>query len=331
MNDLRLRYRVSDDGIREIAGRVLGPSDYDVLLTGGGPVRLRQPDNKPLCIYLPGALTGAATPEVYAVLHSLKQFTTSNRGLASGSKRLRRGGADTPASRTESVPIASVILGSMDPMGQQRYCRLSAWTGRHLPEWATLHPFLRQIGQHLATHVPDRYAAQMSRVLASDPEWIIPGTPFSTVTVNNTYPTGVHTDKGDLDEGFSTIACLRRGTYTGGQLVFPAFRVAVDLADGDLILMDAHQWHGNVPITCTCGTVLRGPCETCGAERISVVSYFRTKITQCADPRTEQLKAANQSDARNTRGYTAATHTGIPATAQPADGITESAGWCKPS
>lgn len=300
ITDMRLRSRVADDGVREIAGRVLGPADYDVLLTGGGPVRLRQPDNRPLCVFLPGALTPAVTPEVYDVLHSLKQFTSSNRGLASGTRRLRRGGPDTPATRTETVPIASVLLGSVDPIGQTRYCRTTSWTGRHLPEWETLHPFLREIGQHLATHVPDRYAAQMARVAQSDPAWIVPGTPFSTVTVNNTYPTGVHTDKGDLDEGFSTIACLRRGTYTGGQLVFPAYRVAVDMREGDLILMDAHQWHGNVPIVCQCGTTLRGPCPTCHAERISVVAYYRTKIATCADPDTEQLKAVTASDARHT-------------------------------
>lgn len=300
MIDLRLRTKISDDGVREIAGRVLGPRDYDLLLTGSGPVRVRMPDNRPLCVYLPGVLSGVFTDPVYQVLHSLKQFTTSNRGLASGSRRLRRGGPDTPASRTETVPIASVILGSMDPMGQTRYCRLSSWTGRHLPEWETLHPPLREIGRHLAAHVPDRYAAQMQRVAAADPSWVVPGTPFTTITVNNTYPTGVHTDKGDLDEGFSTIACLRRGTYTGGQLVFPAYRTAVDLKDGDLILMDAHQWHGNVPITCTCGRELRGPCETCAAERISVVSYFRTKITNCADPATEEQRAAALSDARHT-------------------------------
>lgn len=298
MIDLRLRTRISDDGVREIAGRVLGPRDYDMLLTGAGPVRVRMPDNRPLCVYLPGALTGVFTEHVYEVLHSLKQFTTSNRGNASGSRRLRRGGPDTPATRTETVPIASVILGSMDPMGQTRYCRLSSWTGRHLPEWETLHPALREIGRHLAVHVPDRYNAQMQRVQVSDPSWIVPGTPFSTVTVNNTYPTGVHTDKGDLDEGFSTIACLRRGRYEGGQLVFPAYRVAVDLKDGDLILMDAHQWHGNVPIMCICGNELRGPCETCGAERISVVSYFRSKVTSCGTPAEEERRSQELADAR---------------------------------
>ena len=129
----------------------------------------------------------------------------------------------------------------------------------------------------------------------------MPGTPFSTVTVNNTYPTGTHTDKGDLDEGFSTITCLRRGDYSGGQLVFPEYRVAVTLQHGDLILMDAHQWHANTAIVCPCGTELNGPCPGCGAERISVVSYFRTRITECGTP-GQELERAGRARERTPAG-----------------------------
>ena len=301
MIDLRLRTRVSDDAIKQsLQGKVLGPADYDLLMTGSGPVRMRMPDNRPLCVYLPGVLAGLFTDDVYRILHSLRQHTTNNRGDASGTRRLRRGGnAGIVSTRGETKPTPSIMLGSMDPIGQTRYCRLSSWTGRNLPDWETLQPPLRVIGEHLRDNVPDRWAAQMSRVMNTHDDWIIPGTPFSTVTVNNTYPTGVHTDKGDLDEGYSTIACLRRGPYTGGQLVFPAYRVAVDLRDGDLILMDAHQWHGNVPITCPCGGELRGPCKTCGAERISLVSYYRTKIADCGTPAEEQDKASALADRRH--------------------------------
>jgi hypothetical protein len=238
------------------------------------------------------------TDERYDILHELRALRSSNRGLASGTKRLRRGGTETPAHRTESVPIASTIVGAIDPAGQRLYCRLTAWTGRNLPQWQALHPLLQAVAGHLRQHVPDRYAAQQARADATDPAWIVPGTPFSTITVNNTYPTGVHTDKGDLDEGFSTIACLRRGEYTGGQLVFPAYRVAVDLKHGDLILMDAHQWHGNVPIVCACGRRLNGPCPTCAAERISIVSYYRTKIERCADADTEAARGRALYDRR---------------------------------
>jgi hypothetical protein len=139
--------------------------------------------------------------------------------------------------------------------------------------------------------VNDRYEAQMAEIDRTHPDWVVPGTPFTTITVNNTYPTGVHTDKGDLDAGFSTIAVLRRGSYTGGRFVFPEFRVAVDLQDGDLILMDAHQWHGNTALVCACGDKRTSSCRACGAERISVVSYFRTAMTSCGSEEEENQRA----------------------------------------
>ena len=101
--------------------------------------------------------------------------------------------------------------------------------------------------------------------------------PWTTVTVNNTYPTGVHKDQGDLDEGFSNLAVLRRGDYAGGHLTFPRYRVAVNMQDGDLILMDAHEWHGN--------TQMRLDSED--AERISVVLYYRTNMITCGTAEEE--------------------------------------------
>lgn len=299
MIDVRLRTKVSDAAIAELAGKVLGPADYDLLLTGAAFVR--KPDGRPLACYLPGVLTGHYTDAVYEVLHSLRSQVTDNRGHASGTRRIRRGSEENGGftNRTSSANIPSTILGSFDPAGQTAYCRLTAWTGRNLPQWQLLHPLLRATADQLATYVPDRYAAQAAHAGQAHPEWIVPGTPFSTVTVNNSYPTGLHTDKGDLDAGFSTISVYRRGTYTGGQLVFPQFRVAVDLHHGDLILMDAHDWHGNVPIHCACGTQLKGPCRSCQAERISVVSYCRTKITTCGTHEEEAAKAAARAERRS--------------------------------
>lgn len=294
---MRLRTRVADRAMDDLAGKILGPRDYDALLTGAA--RLLMPSGKPLCVYLPGAIKEfSQDPEVYRVLSSIK-MTSANRGMASGTKRLKRGQEGAQAARTDSKSIISAVIGAVDPMGQQRYCRLTSWTGQHLPQWETLHPLLRVVARNLEDYVPERYAAQRAVADSTKPEWIVPGTPFSTVTVNNTYPTGVHTDKGDLDEGFSTIACVRRGSYTGGQLVFPQYRVAVDLHDGDLILMDAHQWHGNVAIVCPCGKRLDRPCKECTSERISLVSYFRTKIQHCGSSEEEYTKAAAVAERRS--------------------------------
>ncbi|MDT0377248.1 hypothetical protein RM572_00460 [Streptomyces sp. DSM 42041] len=297
MIETRLRTRIADPAMDSLVGKVLGHRDYDLLLTGAA--RVLMPDGRPLCVYLPGALAQFTRDEEYYRVLSSIRLTTRNRGIASGTRRLPAGPEGAQGSRTNSKEIISSVIGALDPTGQQRYCRLTAWTGKHLPQWQTLHPMLRAIAHSLERHVPDLYANQKTAADRTPPEWIIPGTPFTTVTVNSTYPTGVHTDKGDLEEGFSTIACLRRGTYTGGQLVFPQYRVAVDMRDGDLILMDAHQWHGNVAITCGCGHRLDKPCPGCDAERISLVSYYRTRMQHCGTADEEYAKAAAAAEKRS--------------------------------
>lgn len=285
MISVRVRSRIPQAELDLKVGKVIRDDAYNLLLTG--PARVFRPDGRLLCVYLPGAMAGTVTEEQYQVLHSLRTETTNNRGLASGSVAVAVGGQK----RSYAMQVASAILGSFDPGGTYKYCRLTAWTGRHLPQWELLRPLFETVAQAMQTHVPDRYAAQMEEIGRTHPDWTIPGTPFTTITVNNTYPTGVHTDKGDLDKGFSTIFTLRRGSYTGGRFVFPEYRVAVDLQDNDLILMDAHQWHGNTPITCACGENRVAYCPACGAERISVVSYMRTAMTRCGSEAEETQKA----------------------------------------
>lgn len=286
MISVRVRSKIPADELEAKVGRVVGDDAYNVLLTG--PSKVFMPNGRPLCVYLPGAMRDVLTEDHYGIFHSLrKDVVTYNRGLASGSERVAVG----TTKRKYAMGVSSGILGSFDPSGTFKFCRLTAWTGKHLPEWTSLRPVFGEVARRMAQYVPERYAAQMEEIGRTHPDWVIPGTPFTTVTVNNTYPTGVHTDKGDLDKGFSTIFTLRRGTYSGGRFVFPEYRVAVDLADGDLILMDAHQWHGNTAIVCACGERRTSRCDDCGAERISVVSYMRAAMTSCGSEAEETERA----------------------------------------
>jgi hypothetical protein len=293
VTELRVRTKVPDRDMEDRAGKCPGDADYDVLLTG--PAKVVKLDGRPLAVYLPAAVAAELDkPGIYGILHELHANVSRNRGLASGSPRFR-----SRQTRSYTRPVSSAIIGAIDPGGQQRYCRLTSWTGTHLPQWQALQPLLAAIAGRLAEHVPDRYAAQLAEADRTDPAWVVPGTPFTTVTVNNTFSTGTHTDRGDLDAGFSTICCARKGHYAGGRLVFPQYRIAADLGHGDLMLMDAHEWHGNTLITCPCGTPNHddnrrehyGPCTTCGAERITLVSYFRTKLTTCGSPADELRRA----------------------------------------
>lgn len=297
---LRVRSKIAPEALEGVKGKVLSDTSFDVLLTGATDVY--DPKGQLLAKYLPGALLGDTLLEdTYDVLHGLKSLETTNRGLASGTERVK-GFAESTRTYSESVP--SAIIGSFDAKPPKNYCRLTAWSGREVEQFSELFPLFERIGAVFAEQVPDRFETQMSFIKETHPDWVIPRTPFTTITVNNSYPTGVHTDKGDLVEGFSNLAVLRRGSYRGGIFVFPEYRVGVDMKHGDLLLMDAHQYHGNTAMYCEVCADRMGPGgsrnhdETCGTERISIVSYFRTAMTKCSSAEEEALRAGRWAEKR---------------------------------
>lgn len=302
-SEMRVRSRLTQERLDAVKGKILGPGDYDIRLTG--PTVIYRSDGKLLAKYLPGALSGDTLDNSYEVLHSIRTVVTRNRGLASGGTRAPTFAGST---RTIAPNVSSALVGGFDPEAQRQYCRLTAWTNDNNEQYHELFPLFQAIDAHFREQVPDRYAAQESFMAKTHPDWRIAGTVFSTITVNNSYPTGVHTDKGDLDEGFSTLAVLRRGEYEGGVFTFPEYRVSVDLQDGDLLLMDAHEWHGNTFMRCkVCGEGMGSPLfypshEECGSERISVVSYFRTKMTECGSAAEEVTRAYAWAEKRAALG-----------------------------
>jgi len=304
MMEYRVRTKRSDEWVEKYKGAQV--ADVMVNLVINGECRILKPDGKPLAVFLPGAakdLSETMFPEFSRI-----RMRTDNRGYASGSTRVKRNPNDT---RSRTIPVMSSVIGYMDPSKAKPVCRLTAFNAREVERWDKLQPTFKRIGELLRDNVPERYQAQMDVVNRTNPDWIIKDTPFTTITVNNTYPTGIHTDKGDLDEGYSTLAVFRRGFYTGGWLTFPQYGVAADMQDGDVLLMDAHEWHGNTPMICQCREKLRDPGHYCSPglkehpgkyvspERVSIVSYYRTQMEKCETQEVEEKKWIKERDKRN--------------------------------
>lgn len=318
--ELRVRTKIHPDQLEAIKGKVLTEGDLDVVLTG--PTAVYRPDGKMLCKYLPRHFASDDLVQYYDVLHSLREYETTNRGLASGTQRHK---AFAEGTRTYSEPVASAIVGAFDAKPPKNYCRLTAFTGKENEKFASLFPLFGGIGDAFAEHVPDLHQQQMAYVNRTAEDWVVPGTPFTTITVNNSYPTGVHTDKGDLEEGFSNLTVLRRGSYRGGIFTFAEYRVGIDMQDGDLLLMDAHQWHGNTAMFCNWCDERIGPpsdpraherCyEYLGSEhdraadrppeRISIVCYYRTRIAECGTAEEEARRAEAWAEKRIAMGMDA--------------------------
>lgn len=280
MIELRCRSRISKDELDLKIGKILTPGDVSAVLQGDALVR--KPNGDILCIYLKNVVPQELRDVAWPILSPIKDLT-DNRGLASGS--IRQEDFNRSSANTRAAPVASSILGAMDPMGGRfPYCRLTAWTGKNSAQFEELYPYFAFVGKLFSDNIPDRYEVQQDKIDATHPDWVIPGTPFTTVTVNNTYATGVHKDVGDLKEGFSCLTTMRKGDYTGGILTFPEFRIGVEMQDGDVLLMDAHEWHGNTQLTLLSED----------AERISVVLYFRARMTKCGSSEDETRKGQSR-------------------------------------
>lgn len=271
--ELRVRTRIPEEELKQKVGKVITDRDLNVVLTG--PTLVRKPDGSVLCIYLPGVLDKKLVGDAYPTLHTL-QDKTDNRGLASGSQRMQRVGVIDKTAR--AAKVKSSLIGYFERQGGRfPFCRTTAWTGANAEQFSGIFPLFNHIAEAFKTYLPDRYAAQSKRAAETDSGWVIGRTPYTTITVNNTYPTGVHKDVGDLDEGFSNLVVLRRGAYSGGILTFPEYRIGANMHDSDLILMDAHEWHGNTQMA----------LDSEDAERISLVLYFRTNMIACGTPEEE--------------------------------------------
>lgn len=272
-------------GAAALAGVLPSESMVDVLLTGDSDVY--RPDGQPLCILRRGAQTHAQLDAAYPALHSLRKSKTSNRGKYSGEERVQKVFADGVKSKnTHTTAVASAIVGYFDRQGGRfPFCRTTAFTANEVAAWQTILPLVSEAASVMRLCAASRYAKQLDHASRCHPDFIIRGTPFSTLTVNNNVaPSGIHRDAGDFKDGIGVISCLRRGHYTGAWLVFPEYRVGVSLGHGDVLLFNSHDWHGVTPIV----------LESADAERISIVYYLREAMVKCGSAASEIARARSK-------------------------------------
>jgi hypothetical protein len=187
-------------------------------------------------------------------------------------KEEARGIEETYISDTTYANVVnSGIAGWFDRYPRIPYGRATAYTQNHYDKFKMSFPFLQSLDKGYKKLLPWRWGNQRAAADKVDPRFLVPKTVFTTVTVNKTFRTACHRDAGDFTEGLSNLLVLsNNGKYTGGYLVFPEYRTAVNVRPGDLLLVNNHEiMHGNTPI------------ETYDdGERISLVCYLREKMLE---------------------------------------------------
>lgn len=178
--------------------------------------------------------------------------------------------------------VMSGIAGWFDRYPRLPYGRATSYTTREPEKFAMSFPFLQQLATGFKDLLPWRYNNQMEAAKKLDPRFLVPETPFTTITVNKSFRTACHFDAGDFTNGLSNLLTLtNNGNYRGCYLVAPEYRVAVNPRPGDLLLINNHEvMHGNTQIELLDDV----------AERISLVVYFREKMLELGSKEYEDCR-----------------------------------------
>lgn len=254
-------------------------TDADVL-TVDGRLLLRFRKNK---------LTKPHVDTFYENVIKFAHHVSSNRGSASGSKNKTLG---------ENPKVMSNILGYFDTFSPNQKVMLrnksisvsvreTRFNMESPDKFQQLLPLIKEIDTNYKKYIPEQYKLQRKK--ADETHFKIDGTSFTTVTTNVNYHTAIHRDKGDDTDGFGNLAVIENGKYSGGETCFPQYGIGIDVRTGDILFMNVHEPHGNLPIKLV----------DKDAKRLSIVCYLRTNIWKLTKGKSEQFKTRHLNTLRN--------------------------------
>jgi hypothetical protein len=149
------------------------------------------------------------------------------------------------------------------------HVRLTSFSKKYFNEYKEGLEFIKAIDNCFKKCLPDIHSLQYTSLKNNASEFQIEDTAFSTVTVNYNFQTALHKDSGDFKEGFGNLVVCQKD-ITGGQILFPQYKLSIKIDTGDFLAMDVHEWHCNNKINYNNDT----------SYRLSFVCYYREKMTQ---------------------------------------------------
>lgn len=250
-------------------------------------------EGKLLLRFRKGALDNRHIDTFYENIKDFAKNVSSNRGGASGSKKIGLG---------TNPKVMSNIFGYFDKWSASQKVIFKKWGktpkisvrecrfNQSYPEkYKETIPLIEDVDELYKKLVPEQYKLQLKK--AKQTHFKIANTSFTTVTTNINYQTSIHTDKGDDPEGFGNLAVIERGKYTGGETCFPQYGIGVDIRNGDILFMDVHVPHANLPIH----------KKEKDAVRLSIVCYLRLRIWQQTANKTRKFFESHNRTVRKMR------------------------------
>jgi hypothetical protein len=233
---------MTDEWVARALATLPDARHYDAVYSGEA-VDVLKPDGALLFALRPRAVPYVVAKLAFRALERAAQPTNRRPAAAGGAAKFRSG-----------------TVGALDG-------RPVAFTRRY--GWGRIGPLFGQLDEAFAGARPAEYAVLRRAARRTPKERLIPGTVFTSAAVNLDARCAIHPDAGNLPGGYAAMTVLDGGDYSGGLLVFPRYRAAVEIRFLDLLICDNAEPHGNTEIV--------------GAGRFSVVAYYHASNLP-ADP-----------------------------------------------
>tara|TARA_R100000008_G_C3583533_1_gene170374 strand:+ start:1942 stop:2847 length:906 start_codon:yes stop_codon:yes gene_type:complete len=282
MKKLIADYKLSEAETKNLVWTFSKDSDYDTIIDYDCEAYTKT--GQPLFVFIKNYIEPQILEDAYHALKNAAQ-PTNNRGASSGGERKNRILKDGTISKTtqvyipgtnEQVKDLSGIIGYFDRGAHFDFCRRTAYNIQNPENFKQGMKLMETVDAGFKKYVPYRYKKQKEMIMATDPNYRIGDTAFTTVTVNKDYRTAYHTDQGDYAKGFGNLVAYMKDMEPV-LFVLPRYGIAINLSTNDLLLVDVHQVHGNTEII----------KKSEDAIRLSFVMYYRENMWKCLSPDQE--------------------------------------------
>jgi hypothetical protein len=161
----------------------------------------------------------------------------------------------------------ATFLGWYDKTPREPFCRPTAWSLERPDILEISRDFERNVHRVYEEELPHHWKDQMEFMKNVSANFKYFKSPYTTITVNHQARFPYHYDLGDFAGGLGNLVVLDGSDDESGVIVMPTQRISFLVRPGDILFMDVHTLHGNLPLN--------------GKERLTAVLYARENINQC--------------------------------------------------
>ena len=282
---------ITDEKMESYKNKKVSPSQIKLIINDNADVYSKE--GTLLLKFRKDKLPQKNIDDFYDNVIDFASLTTNNRGSATGSKK--KNVYDNPKIMTNIIGYFDTFSPKQKMLMTRNNIKLieareTRFNMDYPDKYKKLLPLVKDIDSLYKKIIPDKYLKQKKK--ANQIHFKIPNTSFTTITTNVNFQTTIHKDAGDDIDGFGNLSVIEKGKYTGGETCLPQYGIGVNVRTGDILFMDVHEWHGNLPIHLV----------DKDAVRLSIVCYLRYKVWLNTKNKSKKFMIKHNQTVKKLRG-----------------------------